>query len=644
MATTTSISERSKKRRWLAIGVIGSAVLCSVVSDWKLVTQPFARALDAKSSRPISPGSVAANASLYPTSEDASTTTKAQPLEDSTKPDEDEVPSSQDTTKPLEEKPPNKTLDTPNAEPLDTTQPEQKSFQEKPSDDSPSQKATRAKEDPPKESLDTTGTEEEPPKEEAHDSDRYEDHLPKFWDEEAVLRLDRIVLEAANHNNTQTQAIPLRLNLTDRLHKIVRLDTTTGRLVVNVGDEVLVWNNEGGWNQRTLVRILRAMTLKSSLDQIYFPANEPDTNHQENKTYTVVRNKVGQAILARPPLLNLTMECRGKKSPHNAYGQGNWVIAIELVRMAAATAQVEFECRCHQEADEKGPLEHDLLTPWFTGFRPSIPPNQLVRWPYDPSGRIPTQKEILVGSSKAQDQPVHKMSQAVIEDVRRMVQRMQQESSLLDDVVYDDVAIHFRCGDVMGKNGWRNDYGLTKFTEYPKHVRQHIHNDSEVHSIGIITQPWNRTLLRKQDTGTEDKCRRATHRMVDYLQKEFPMAKISIHNGPTETLPIAYARLVLARLVSFASISTFGIFPTMATHGKAGYFQKGFEWANVLPEQYPNLHSMTRPHLGAAQVFYLESFQDTLQWLVTDEACVQRENKKPVLRTCDEEGNMIMDQ
>jgi hypothetical protein len=69
--------------------------------------------------------------------------------------------------------------------------------------------------------------------------------------------------------------------------------------------------------------------------------------------------------------------------------------------------------------------------------------------------------------------------------------------------------------------------------------------------------------------------------LVDYLQQRHPNVRITIHNGPKETIALAYARMVLAQQ-TLACLSTFGIFPVLATFGTAYLHQpRGPQFVNA---------------------------------------------------------------
>jgi hypothetical protein len=180
----------------------------------------------------------------------------------------------------------------------------------------------------------------------------------------------------------------------------------------------------------------------------------------------------------------------------------------------------------------------------------------------------------------------------------------------IPNITLDEIALHFRCGDVMG-GADRNDYGMIQFTEYIKWI------DPNTTTIGILTQPFDKSLVRRQDSGKINDCRQAVYLLVDYLQGHYPKATITIRNNEKETLPLTYARIVMAKQ-AFTSLSSFGIFAVIATYGK-GYFQRGNQGVNPftgdLPQRLPNLTEMTAPVLGALTIRKM-GLNATLAWFV----------------------------
>lgn len=365
-----------------------------------------------------------------------------------------------------------------------------------------------------------------------------------------------------------------------------------GRLVVNVNHTHMFWNN----GQTALCQLLRKMTLVDSLDE---------NPSQENVTTANV-----------PPryLLNVTMDCVQMKM-NEVFGQGNWITALYCVRIAAALAKVDFQFQCTDGKES----QLDLLLPWFDGFHPA--PNEDQPWPY--VGTLPTESEVCTDKypkiriDKMADQvrdDIQKMAVTLIgsrDEVRRHPSISISQAPLVPNITLDDVAIHFRCGDVMG-GARRGDFGMIHFSEYKKRISR------KARSVGILTQPFEKGLNRGVDSGKVDSCRQATYLLVNYLQDFLPKASITIRNDQAETLPLAYARLAMANQ-SFTSLSSFGIFPIIGTFGE-GYFQKGNRginpFAQYLPEYYPNLHMMDAPVLTTGSIYNMR-LNDTLAWFVS---------------------------
>ena len=77
-------------------------------------------------------------------------------------------------------------------------------------------------------------------------------------------------------------------------------------------------------------------------------------------------------------------------------------------------------------------------------------------------------------------------------------------------------------------------------------------------------------VLDTADRQQVERCRTLVHAFKDYLQKQFPNTSISIRNGKSETIALAYARMVMAKQV-VGCMSTFSIFPILGTFG-TGYY------------------------------------------------------------------------
>jgi hypothetical protein len=299
-------------------------------------------------------------------------------------------------------------------------------------------------------------------------------------------------------------------------------------LVVNLDETYLFW--QGG--QEKLCKLIKNVTLLESLDQ-----SDPMQD--------------GIKVI-----LNFTMDCRDHFETKQSFGQGNWITGIYAARMATALGGVDFKFQCRDGRDS----EKYMLLPWFDQYVPAHPNRSF--WPY--SGTRPTEKETC--TSKYSLLRIDKLASQIQEDLRLMAKTVVAQNQKLVNTI-DDVAIHFRCGDVLG-GAHRNDFGMIRFNSY----KMVIPNTTK--SIGIFTQPFDQKLNRHKDAGKADYCRTVVLALVEYLEAcVAPSASITVRNTIYDTHPITYARMVMAN-ITITSLSSFGIFPVVGTHGE-GYFQKG---------------------------------------------------------------------
>jgi hypothetical protein len=115
------------------------------------------------------------------------------------------------------------------------------------------------------------------------------------------------------------------------------------------------------------------------------------------------------------------------------------------------------------------------------------------------------------------------------------------EPPLIPGVVLDDVVLHFRGGDLFNSN--HPGFGFMKFSAFSKQI------SPDTKSIGIVTQPFDTSGQYRKGDATVEK--RERHRivvmaLVDFLGEKFPQARVTIHNGRSETIALAYARMVMA--------------------------------------------------------------------------------------------------
>ena len=360
------------------------------------------------------------------------------------------------------------------------------------------------------------------------------------------------------------------------------------QLVVDVDETYLFWHD----GQEKLCKLLQNMTLATSLDAT---GPVPST------------------------LLNATMDCIYHNKHKQGYGQGNWITAIYAARMAAYLAGVDFQFQCLDGQNSK----MSLLLPWFDKYQRGNPVNRTV-WPL--GGDRPNAKEACTPKYEflridkmafETKDDLQKMAVSLVgtrDEVRRHPEVPVDAKPLIPDIQLDDVALHFRCGDVLG-GARRNDFGMIRFNEYKKWI------PNNMESIRILTQPFEKDRNRGQDKRKADNCRTVVYALVDYLQEFAPKAKISIHNGVNETHPLTYARLVMANY-SITSLSSFGIFPIIGVFGQ-GYFQKGNYGVNPFATHVPNIlknvHQMEANVRGTGQMMG-KSIENLVEWFVNDTA------------------------
>ena len=112
-------------------------------------------------------------------------------------------------------------------------------------------------------------------------------------------------------------------------------------------------------------------------------------------------------------------------------------------------------------------------------------------------------------------------------------------------------------------------FGFMKFSGYTKYI------SPAARSIGILTQPFGteeQGRLRDQGAVKRERCRIVVTSLVDYIQERFPHSRVTIHNGPNETIALAYARMVMANQ-TIVGISSFSVYPAIGTFG-TGYIRR----------------------------------------------------------------------
>lgn len=332
---------------------------------------------------------------------------------------------------------------------------------------------------------------------------------------------------------------------------------------------------------------------------------------------------------SQPPILNLTLKCSDMKD-----NTGNWITAIYHLRLVAAFGRVDFQFQCD---DGMSMADYSIL-PWLSGYFPS----NRSQWAFDlgwpESDRVCHKKYAkLPLEHLAHDMQNDMQALAVtilgprsfnvtgdlrsrMEFLQGSIQRWQghtdKETSIVyprEDIEIDDVALHFRCGDVFGGTS-KDVYGLVKFKEF----KDCIPNET-TKSIGIFTQPFNVSHLRADDHDFVDQCEKLVGVLVEYLTKAYPNASISIRNTIEDTIPISYARMIMASR-TITTMSTFGIFPAIGSFGD-GYFKgsgRQNKFAHRVLEVLPNFHEMGNDKILTSPEIKRKSWSEIVNFLTSE--------------------------
>lgn len=336
---------------------------------------------------------------------------------------------------------------------------------------------------------------------------------------------------------------------------------------------------------------------------------ETKSRYDNNLRYHLLNSSV-------PPLLNMTINCHDPMNGNAGFGVGLFIKGFYSVRIAATLGLVDFAFHCQNPNVDYG---MDVVS-HFQGYYPAPP--SLAPWPLDGT---PNDTRSVCGMQMLPSLFV--MSHEIQRQMRRLAVTVvgsrghdmtdlfpngipDRPAAVFPDVELDDVAIHFRCGDILSNN--LPNFGIIKFEEYLKYISPHTP------SIGIVTQPFDADRNRIIDRDQVDDCKIVVQHLVQFLQTAYPNARINIRNDVNETLPLALARLTMANQ-SFVSLSSFGIFPVISSLGQ-GYFQRGNDMVNpfatAMQQYLHNIHMMDSPILSSADCAS-KPLADILHWLET---------------------------
>ncbi|KAI2493693.1 hypothetical protein MHU86_20837 [Fragilaria crotonensis] len=182
----------------------------------------------------------------------------------------------------------------------------------------------------------------------------------------------------------------------------------------------------------------------------------------------------------------------------------------------------------------------------------------------------------------------------------------------------DDAVIHLRLGDAL--RGTKDEHiGLLPHQTYEWILQSIEHEQGPIKTIGIVTQPFKRELVRSFDVApsTISKSKLVAYDLVDYLQTKFPNATITIHNGPDEIPLKSYARLLRANKVAVCGPSTFCTMPVLAMQTAIGYIFRGEKhspWAKHVAQFSDNIRTYKVPRLANNYTDKLND-EEILFWL-----------------------------
>jgi hypothetical protein len=283
-------------------------------------------------------------------------------------------------------------------------------------------------------------------------------------------------------------------------------------------------------------------------------------------------------------MLNLLVNCTDL-THNNGLGTGNWMVGFFMVHILAAYSSVylNFTCSVANMKTEILPFLQGCHSP-VTDSYPSMFDKWLNR----------TIAEDFLCSSDMRIAPVHLAAFEIKKSMRQLILQttgfdrpplsVLVQTKMFGDVTFDEVAIHFRCGDVLHTKNPRGDYGFTRYSEYRKRI------PLDVKTIGIITQSFNKSENREQDRPQTENCQELVTLILKKLQSDYPFSRISIRNGPLESLPLVYVRLAVAEY-SIIGLSSFSAFPLLANYG-FNYFEEGRllvnKWMNNIPKIMTN--------------------------------------------------------
>lgn len=252
---------------------------------------------------------------------------------------------------------------------------------------------------------------------------------------------------------------------------------------------------------------------------------------------------------------------------HSGMGTGNWLAFLYGVRQVAwLLGQLELEMVCTDAVES----QQTLILPWVMGTWGARPTPDLdwdwaCRTDWDGTLLDDMRYELrrmaiaLVGVPNES----HPANSFIVDPAREEKLQLPMPSTpFWKNIELDDVAVHFRCGDILESTPHKK-YGYARFHSLANFI------DVSTVSIGIVTQPFHGGQARRRDKNKHGRCAILLGALQATLQQRFPQAVVSVRNSPNETITLAYARLIMAKQAIAAGTSTFVNMPFHATFGTA---------------------------------------------------------------------------
>jgi hypothetical protein len=184
----------------------------------------------------------------------------------------------------------------------------------------------------------------------------------------------------------------------------------------------------------------------------------------------------------------------------------------------------------------------------------------------------------------------------------------KSDQPILSNIEIDDVAFHFRCGDIITTKN--KNYGFMKFRSYSKRLESKQQEKTQFRSIGIVTQPFSGSSQVRQNDKShriDDKCHTVLYAFKHFLEEQnytyvifdkngstqVEKVRVSIRNNEEEFITTAYARLIMAKHVVVTGKSSFARFAALASFSKEIYMRHDTQ--NTFAELMPSIHQTKEP-------------------------------------------------